>query len=392
MSERENKELREILAARIRSRERISFAEFMDLVLYHPRHGYYNSLREIIGPEGDYYTSPGIHPVFGKLLARQLRQMWEILGRPSPFFLIEPGAGKGLLCFDILSHSRDFSPEFFESLRYFLGDQSPAMRKKQETLLSGFLPRVEWMDGRDLFKTEEKYTGCVLSNELLDSFPVHVVQQSEGRLREVFVTLKDDSFSETLGDPSCSAFPEYLRLYGAPLEEGQRAEINLQALEWLEKVNRILERGFILTIDYGFEADALYAPSRRDGTLLAYFRHAAFSDPYQHLGLQDLTAHVNFTALIRRGEELGLKKIGFTDQYRFLLALGLLQEMEDLEKKSALYPPAEFLKSKLAMKHFLIPGGMGTLFKVLAQGKAIGQTKLIGFGDPFLPSSPGIGE
>ncbi|RPJ41436.1 MAG: SAM-dependent methyltransferase, partial [Deltaproteobacteria bacterium] len=266
MSEPENKELREILVARIQSQERISFAEFMGLALYHPVHGYYNSLREIIGPEGDYFTSPGVHPVFGKLLARQLSQMWEILGRPSPFFLIEIGAGKGLLCSDILSHSRDFFPEFFKSLRYLLGDQSPAMREKQRALLEGFHPWVEWLDSRDLLDAEEKYAGCVLSNELIDSFPVHIIQQSEGRLQEVFVTLRDGSFAETLGNPSSPALAEYLRLYGAPLQEGQRAEVNLQALTWLEKANRALERGFILTIDYGFEAEALYAPSRRDGT------------------------------------------------------------------------------------------------------------------------------
>ncbi len=390
MSEPENKELRQILIARLQSQGRISFADFMGLALYHPVHGYYNSLREIIGPKGDYFTSPGVHPVFGKLLARQLSQMWEILGRPSPFFLLEMGAGKGLLCADILSHSRDFIPDFFENLRYLLGDQSPAMREKQKALLAGFRPRVEWMDGRDLLDGEEKGAGCILSNELIDSFPVHIVQQSEGKLQEVFVTLQNDAFSEALGDPSSPALAEYLRLYGAPLRDGQRAEINLQALTWLEKANQALERGFILTIDYGFEAEALYAPSRCDGTLLAYFRHGAFSDPYRRLGLQDLTAHVNFTALIRKGEELGLRKIGFADQYKFLLALGLLQEMEDFEKKSDLYPAAEFLKNKLAMKHFLIPGGMGTLFKVLAQGKGVGTPELIGFGDPFqpFPSSP----
>ncbi len=390
MSEPENKELRDILLARIRRRGRITFAEFMDLVLYHPLQGYYNSAREIIGPEGDYYTSPGVHPVFGKLLARQIAQMWEILGRPSPFFLIELGAGKGLLCSDILNHCRDFFPEFFKNLRYVVGDRSPAMRKKQEALLSGFLPRVDWIDTHDLWETGERFTGCILSNELLDSFPVHIIQQAGGNLQEVYVTVRGDSLAETLSAPSSPAFGEYLRLYGGPLEDGQRVEINFQALIWLEKVNRILKRGFVLTIDYGFEAEDLYAPSRRDGTLLAYFRHAVSSDPYRRLGSQDLTAHVNFTALIRRGEELGLKKIGFTDQYKFLLALGLLREMEEFEKKSGLLPAGEFLKNKLAMKHFLVPGGMGTLFKVLAQGKAVSDPGLIGFGDPFQTFHPSI--
>ena len=392
MDEAGNKELRAIVTEAIRKEGRLSFAEYMQMVLYHPLHGYYNSGREIIGPEGDYFTSPGVHSVFGKLLARQLNEMWEILGRPFPFFIIEMGAGKGLLCADILGHARDFFPEFFENLRYLLDDQSPAMREKQESRLPGFLPRVAWAAGEELSATEKGYTGCILSNELIDSFPVHIVQQSGGKLREVFVTLQGGSFEESLDDPSSPALSEYLDRYGAPLQDGQRAEINLEALTWLDRATRIIERGFILTIDYGFEGEALYAPFRRDGTLLAYHRHRTSSDPYRRLGFQDLTAHVNFSALIRRGEELGLEKIGFAEQYRFLLALGLLQEMENFEKKSDLYPAAEFLKSKLAMKRFLIPGGMGTLFKVLAQGKAAGSPVLLGFGDPFRPPSPLIGK
>jgi SAM-dependent MidA family methyltransferase len=392
MDDVENRELRAVLKERILAKGPLPFTEFMDLVLYHPRHGYYNSGKEIIGPEGDYFTSPGVHPVFGKLLARQLNQMWEALGRPSPFYIVEMGAGKGILCADILTHARDFLPRFFENLRYLLHDLSPAMRDRQKALLAGFLPRVSWATAEDFPAAQEAYTGCVLSNELIDAFPVHVVRQSGQRLQEVFVTLRGDTFGEICGDPSTPALGEYLKCYGAPLAEGQRAEINLKALTWLAQANRILERGFILTIDYGFEAEVLYAPYRREGTLLAYHRHGAFSDPYRRLGFQDLTAQVNFTALIRRGEELGLRTFGFTEQHKFLLALGLLQEMEDFEKKTGLYSAPEFLKNKLAMKRFLIPGGMGTLFKVLAQGKGVGDPVLLGFEDPYPRSSPGIGK
>jgi SAM-dependent MidA family methyltransferase len=392
MDEAGNRELQAVLKARIREKGRISFAEFMDLALYHPLYGYYNSGKEILGPKGDYYTSPGIHPVFGKLLARQLNQMWEILGRPAPFFIVEAGAGKGLLCADILTQSREFFPEFYAGLRYLLHDRSPAMRAEQKVRLAAFRDRVSWMPGEDVPAGEAGYTGCLLSNELIDSFPVHLVQQSGGRLQEVFVTLQDGSFGETLGGPSCPALPEYLNLYGAPLADGQRAEINLQALAWLEKASRALLGGFVLTVDYGFAAKDLYASCRRDGTLLAYFRHGTSADPFRRLGFQDLTAHVNFSALIRRGEELGLTTIGFTDQYKFLLALGLLKEMEEFEKKSRLYPAAEFLKQKLAMKHFLVPGGMGTLFKVLIQGKAVGAPELLGFDNPFSPSSSAAGK
>ena len=161
--------------------------------------------------------------------------------------------------------------------------------------------------------------------------------------------------------------------------------MNLNALEWLEGVSRTLRRGFVLTIDYGYEAAELYHPERREGTLLCYFRHTTSPDPYQRIGLQDITAHVNFTALIKKGESLGLRKAGYTEQYKFLAALGLLQELEDLEKKSRPSDPV-FLKNKLAMRNFLIPEGMGTLFKVLAQYKGIElQSELLGFRDPFRP-------
>jgi len=385
MSGPENKELRAILVDRIQRQGRISFAEFMDLVLYHPEHGYYNSFKEKIGPEGDYYTSPSVHPIFGSLIARQLSQMWEILGCPSPFFIIEGGAGKGLLCLDILNHARDFSPVFFENIRYILSDQSSMMEEKQKSLFqdSPFIDRIQWVNARDLFREGRKFIGCFLSNELVDSFPVHIIQLQERKLAEVLVAVKDQSFVEFLDTPSSPSIAAYLDSYGYPLQKNQRAEINLQALTWLGKVNQILERGFILTIDYGFEARELYDPSRRDGTLLSYFRHTTSTDFYERIGYQDITAHVNFTALIQKGEQIGLKKIGFTEQYKFLVSLGLLQMMEDYEKKSNGRPAAEFLTNKLAMKSFLVPGGMGTLFKVLIQGKGVGNPKLLGFDDPF---------
>ena len=377
--------MRAVLVDRIRRQGRISFADFMELVLYHPQLGYYNTAEEKIGPSGDYYTSPSVHPIFGGLIACQLNQMWEILGSPSPFFIIEGGAGKGLLCLDILNRAEESFPLFFENSRYILSDQSPWMTAKQKTLLKDFAAsaKVQWMSLQDLLGQPEKWIGCFLSNELIDSLPVHRVQQQGGRLREVFLSRKGSSFSETLDEPSSPALAAYLQSYGCPLQEGQRAEINLQALNLLEDVYRFLDRGFAFTIDYGFEARELYDPSRPDGTLLSYFRHTASSDLYKRIGFQDITAHVNFTALMRKGEEMGLKNLGFTEQYKFLLALGLLKEMEEYEKKSPFYSSAEFLKNKLAMKNFLIPGGMGTLFKVLVQGKGVGSPNLSGFNDPL---------
>jgi SAM-dependent MidA family methyltransferase len=381
----ENKELLKILRDRIRERGQIPFAEFMDLVLYHPREGYYFSPRERIGPEGDYYTSPHVHSAFGQLLARQFHQMWEILGTPSPFTLVEMGGGKGLLGLDILDYCREWLPDFYRDLVYLLAEISRPEVEKQKVLLAPFLApgKVQWMDPGELLNGSRLFTGCLLSNELIDAFPVHRVRQEGGTLREIYVGCRGRSFEEILGDPSSPALEEYFFLYGAPLEEGQRAEANLKALEWLEGVNRALLRGFVLTIDYGYEAAELYHPDRRDGTLLCYFRHTTSPNPFDRIGFQDMTAHVNFTALMQKGEALGWKKAGYAEQFRFLVSLGLLRDLEKLEKDPASSSDPAFWKNKLAMRNLSIPGGMGSLFKVLCQGKGVGEVDLLGFRDPF---------
>jgi SAM-dependent MidA family methyltransferase len=385
----ENADLVDVIRRLIHDRGRIPFAEFMDLALYHPQLGYYHSPREKIGPEGDFYTSPNIHPIFGHLIARQLHQMWEILGHPSPFQIVEMGAGKGLLCADILDYCREHLPEFYDDVLYTLADKSPVFEEGQRALLATFSAqgKAEWVRPGILLTGEKSITGCLLSNELIDSFPVHLVQQEGGELREIYVVDRDHSFGEMSGPPSTPELGAYLHEYGAPFQEGQRGEINLGAIQWVEGVSRSLRRGFTLTIDYGYEAKELYHPSRRQGTLLCYFRHTTSPNPYQRVGYQDITAHVNFSALIRKGETLGLQRAGYTEQYRFLTALGLLQDLEKFEARSGRYSAAEFLKKKLAMRNFLIPEGMGRLFKVLAQFKGLGEAKLIGFRDPFRPMS-----
>jgi SAM-dependent MidA family methyltransferase len=387
MPELENTELVEVIRERIRDHGRIPFAEYMDLVLYHPQLGYYNSSREKIGPEGDFYTSPNIHPIFGHLIARQLHQIWETLGHPSPFQIVEMGAGKGLLCADILGYCRDHLYRFYDHILYILAEKSPVSEAKQKALLAEFSAqgKAGWVNPEGLLSEKNHFTGCLLSNELIDSFPVHLVQQEGGKLWEIYVVNRGNAFAEILAPPSTPALEAYLRDYGAPFQEGQRGEINLQALEWIEGVNRSLHRGFVLTIDYGYEAEELYHPSRRQGSLLCYFRHKTSMNPYQRLGYQDITAHVNFSALIRKGETLGLHKAGYAEQYKFLAALGLLQDLEKFEGTCNRYSALDFFKNKLAMRNFLIPGGMGSLFKVLAQFKGGEEIKLIGFQDPFCP-------
>ena len=369
----ENKKLKSIITDIIREKGQITFSEYMDMALYHSVEGYYNSFREKIGKDGDYYTSSHVHPVFGQLIARQIHQMWNVLGKNADFTVMEAGAGKGFLCCDILDYIKDQFPRFYESLTYGILEVSSHFALSQRELLEkhDHRDKVTWYTPDDFKKREFSFNGCYLSNELLDAFPVNIVRMEEDGLKEIYVTLRDDVFVEELGDLSTPALEQYFKNLDVQLDKGQRAEVNLNMLDWLKEINIAMGRGFVITIDYGYTAEELFAPYRRNGTLSCYYRHTVNHNPYTRLGYQDITAHVDFTTLMKTGEEIGLENIHYLEQYRFLMALGLLDIMADLEKKIYMMSTVEYYREKLAMKNFLIPGGMGVLFKVLLQQKGL---------------------
>ncbi|NIS60132.1 MAG: SAM-dependent methyltransferase [Proteobacteria bacterium] len=379
--EPENRKLKKAIISRIREKGRIPFREFMHLCLYHPVYGYYCSKREI-GKGGDYYTSPWVHPIFGQLIAKQIYQMWVLMGEKAGFRIVEFGSGKGLLCYDILSYLRTEAPGFFENLSYQMVETSPFFRREGENLLSknGFGEKVQWVIPREVDSENFRVQGCILSNELIDSFPVHLVTLQDGHLREIFVTHRGGQFREEIGEVSSVELEDYFEELGVVLDEGQRAEVNLMALNWMEMVGRILTEGFVITIDYGHEAEILYSTLRRNGTLLCYYRHTWSDNPYERIGLQDITSHVDFTSLMNRGEAMGLRNVGFTTQYRFLIGLGLLKEGQRFmgENRTSL----EWIKNRLAIKTLILPdGGMGDVFKVLIQEKGLDNPQLDGLRD-----------
>ncbi|MEW6615631.1 MAG: SAM-dependent methyltransferase [Thermodesulfobacteriota bacterium] len=378
VTEPENRELKSFVIDTIRKKGKITFAEYMDMALYHPVHGYYNSSREKIGKDGDYYTSSHIHPVFGYLIARLIYQMWNILGKISDFTIVEAGAGKGFLCCDILDYARKQLPDFYESLTYKIIEISSYFPAFQKELLKNHSHegRVIWHSHTDLKKGDLRFDGCYLSNELLDSFPFNVVKMEGGNLKEVYVTFNKSGFVEGLGELSTPALEQYFTNLNIKLEEGQKAEVNLGIFDWLKEIHRAMGKGFVITIDYGYTADELFAPHRTDGTISCYYRHTINHNPYIRPGFQDITAHVDFTTLMETGEKMDLKKTIYLEQHRFLIALGLLDIMEDLEKNKHNMSTLEYYKEKLAMKNFLMPGGMGVLFKVLIQQKGLEDAKL----------------
>ncbi|HEY4338117.1 MAG TPA: SAM-dependent methyltransferase [Puia sp.] len=311
--------LQQLIIDTIRTQGPLSFRDFMEMALYYPGQGYYAAPRDAIGEAGDFYTSPYLSHLFGEIIAGQLEEMWSWLDR-RPFTIVECGAGAGLLCRDILQRLKA-NRELFDHLEYIIIEKSEWMRKKERALLEaeGLLPKVRWASSLHGLPPVH---GCILSNELLDNFSVHQVVMCE-RLMEVFVSY-DNGFKEVLL-PASPELTEYLHEFRINLPTGFRAEINLEATEWIRDAAAALASGFVLTIDYGHCAADLY--SRQSGTLACYHQHRVAHCPYEHVGEQDITTHVNFSALDHWGRRHGLECCGYTSQTRFLQGLGFTNRL-----------------------------------------------------------------
>jgi len=347
----------------------------MALCLYHPEHGYYTQGLDRTGVEGDYFTSPDLHPIFARLIGRQAVEMWDLLGRPSPFSWVEMGAGRGLFAQDFLSWVKSVRPDFATALEYVAIEPGPRQRellgeRLTEKGLEGEVHRFENLE--QLAPT----TGCFFSNELVDAFPVAVVARAGGHLKEIYVAAQGDELCEKLGPISDPAIAAAVARYANQLEEGCRVEVNLMAAQWMRSVAEKLLRGFVITVDYGDLAKYLYTEDRRQGTLLAYRRHLPSENVFSAPGQIDLTAHVNFSALIDAGNDAGLQFAGFTSQERFLLALGEANEFADLYEPGS--SEVEKLKARLKLKRLIHPEGMGNIFKVLIQLRGVASPKLTG--------------
>lgn len=375
-----NPALYQVLCDRIHQspQSRISFAEFMELALYHPEGGYYSTKDAILGFEGDFVTSAHLGHDFGELLAAQFAEMWEHLGHPQPFSLVEMGAGQGLIAADALGALQNHFPDCFAALSYQIVEKSDQLQAAQEQRLLPWTGKVSWLDLEDI--PDDSITGCLFSNELVDALPVHQVAIAESGLQEVYVTLSDDPDSpvrEIVDAPSTPRLADYFAFVGIDLADpqyasGYRTEVHLAAIDWMETVAAKLHRGYVLTIDYGYPASRYYNRTRTQGTIQCYYQHAHHDNPYSHLGHQDITAHVNFTALERQGEHCGLETLGATQQGMFLMALGLGDRIAALGQIQASDPATVNLAIQRREKlHQLInPMGLGN-FVVLVQGKGL---------------------
>lgn len=306
--------------ARIREQGPVTVAQFMEWALYHPEYGYYTRGPNI-GPRGDFTTSPEASPAFAQMLAKHVAEVDALLGNPKTFDIVEFGPGRGTLACDLLDDLASQASDLYSRANYHLVEISPALVEEQKALL---LPthegRVSWLAG---LSVEDNLCGAVIANEFVDAFPVHVLEARDGVLCEQYVDVHQDGFHIAYGPPSSLELTGFIQRNRLDLEDREKVEINLKAGDWIKSTAGAFSRCVALIVDYGDVAPARYSATRKEGTLLGYYRGAVTDNILAHPGEQDLTALVDFTALQDDATSAGFDLVGMTRQASFLIGLGL---------------------------------------------------------------------
>lgn len=365
------------LARRIRARGRITFAEFMEVALYHQDAGYYSSAADI-STRGDFVTSPVLHPAFGALMGRFVYHVWQVMGAPGKFDVMEVGPGTGALADALLQSVSQAAPALYDRLRYVILEISPGMSAAQHQLLAArHAGKVSWRSKPQAL-ARGAITGCIISNEVADALPFHRVCIESGRLREIYVTMDGDRLTPVLGEPSTPALARYLARAGARLPEGACAEIRLAAIPWIRALGRALSRGCVVTVDHGYPAAELYGGRFPQGTLMCYSQQVRCDDPFDRVGLQDITARVDFTALSEAGAREGLVSLPLLTQRDFLLRLGMASYLGRL--RQVRMSAQQRIAERRAALALLDPDGLGNC-KVLIQHKGLSDGESATLGD-----------
>jgi len=389
--------VREQIEREIRERGPIPFSRYMQICLYDPFHGYYAKNAGQFGKAGDFYTSSDVHAVFGRLLARQFDEIWQVLDRPTQIEILELGPGRGLFARDVLDWSNKKFADFFAALTYTLQETSPALRARiQETLREHLetgkaavpeerpsLASPVWGRAPSPVQAERSSASVgihrtlppetpliVFANEFFDALPVEIL----GAAGKLHLTLENNRLRETWLPPLAEEL-EFLDRYGIHPESDERIEVPILAQNWMRQIARAMERDLLVIVDYGYTRTEQLA-GRHRGTLMAYRHHSASPDPYQAPGEQDLTAHVNFTALAAACERAGMQVEKLRTQSQFLMGIGETNQFADAFEDCRI--PQERAKVALQLKHLVTPVGMGETFQVLIASRGIDAKKIAG--------------
>ena len=358
---RPQSQLAELLAQRIRQTGTISFHDWMAEALYHPEFGYYNRADLVRwGRQGDYRTSPERTELFAATFARYFVSLYEQLGQPAEFNIVEMGAGNGEFAAGALAKLKQSSPNLFNATRYLIIEKSQASRQVAKEQLYEFHDRVRFAENEELAQFQ---SGILFTNELLDAFPVHRLTVCAGELKEFFVSIDDEGeFVWVLDKPSS----EELTKVCPSLREGQIVELNLRIADWFKKVAALLATGYVVTVDYGGPASELYSAEHRpNGTIRAFRRHEFIDDVLSDPGDCDITCSVNWTVVESEGKKHGFDVTQFSRLDKFLMEAGILEELEFRLNQAG--SEAEKSAVTTSAREMILPGGMASSFQVLVQ-------------------------
>jgi len=369
----ELQEISRALSAEIRSEIQLqgamSFARFMELSLYHPTMGYYQSETRKFGVEGDFITAPELSPLFSQCVANQLAQVLRGIPESS---ILELGAGSGVMAVDMLRHLQQLQSL---PMHYYILELSAQLRSRQQERVAREIPwffdRVTWLDSLEEFQLN----GVVLANELLDAMPVQRFRKTDHSFVEICVKAEGENFvwsEKEAGADLLQAVQALEQRLGFNFPEDYNSEIHSLIAPWMRAIANVLQQGLLLLIDYGYPEQEYYLPERSMGTLMCHFRHRAHDNPLVLVGVQDITSYVNFSTVAQSAVESAFDLAGFTSQAHFLLACGIDRLMPDYANSK------EYYESVRQLKLLTLPGEMGERFKVMALTKGIDEP-LLGF-------------
>lgn len=351
-----SRQLQQLISNEILHSGPMTFARFMELALYAPGLGYYSAGSKKFGKEGDFVTAPELSPLFSLCLAKQCAQVLaETKGD-----VLEFGAGSGKMAGVILAELEQLGtlPN-----HYFILEVSADLKERQQVHLRQAIPhlfdRIQWLE-----QLPTNFRGICLANEVLDAFPVSQFENTKEGFKERFVDIVDQRFSAHLQEPS-PALRNHLLKMPSDLPLGYKSECNLSIEGWLKALSGVVDQGLVLIIDYGFPRSEYYHPERAQGTFICHYRHRAFDDPFANIGLQDMTAHVDFTHVIEAAHETGFELLGYTNQANFLMSCGIIDYLSQITNQD------KHLKLAAELKVLTIPSEMGEIFKVMALGKQL---------------------